>query len=75
MDKLRAKGKCFNCREKGHEQRNCPKLNSMKPLKLAISTRSVQFTKLERLAEEKDQGDTYVGSMSIIINNPVMDIL
>ena len=30
MDTLRAESKCFNCREAGHEQRNCPKLQSMK---------------------------------------------
>ena len=26
MDMLRAEGKCFNCREAGHKQRNCPRL-------------------------------------------------
>ena len=75
MDELRAKGKCFNCKEKGHEQRNCPKLSSMKPLKTAINAGSVRFAKLEQLAEKKNRADTYVGSMSIIGRDPVMDIL
>ena len=54
MDELRAEGRCFNCREKGHEQQNCPKLNSMEPPKSAINTRLIQFASLERLAEKKD---------------------
>ena len=54
MDTLRAEGKCFNCREAGHEQRNCPRLQSMKPPKTAIKAGVIGFTSLEKLAETSE---------------------
>ena len=51
MGMLRAEGKCFNCREAGHEQRNCPRLQSMKPPKTAIKAGAIGFASLEKLAE------------------------
>ena len=65
-DTLRAEGRCFNCHEMGHEQRNCPKLNLMKPPRQAVNTRSIHLTNLDRLAREKDRADAFVGSMSLI---------
>jgi len=75
MDTLRAEGKCFNCQEKGHEQRNCPRLNMMKPPKSAVKAGSIRFAYMDKLAEMKDRADTYVGSMSIIEADPIMDKL
>ena len=75
LDNLRAEGRCFNCHEQGHEQRNCPKLNSMKPPKSTIKTGSIRFAHLDKLAERKDRADVYIGSMSIIGSDPVLDRL
>ena len=65
LDKLRAQGKCFNCYETGHEQRNCPKLNTMKLPKPAVRTGAVNLSKMDKLAEKKDRADIYVGQVSI----------
>ena len=75
MDKLRVGGKCFNCREAGHEQRNCPKLQSMKLLRTAIKTRVIRFALLEKLAEMSEESDVWVRSMSIIRDDLIMDKL
>ena len=72
-DTLRAEGRCFNCQEPGHEQRNCPKLNSMKPPRTAVNTGSIRLTNLDRLAREKDRADAFVGSMSLIGYDNVED--
>ena len=65
LDELRAQGKCFNCYETGHKQRNCPKLNAMKPPKPAVRTSTVNLSKMDKLAEKKDRADIYVGRVSI----------
>jgi Holliday junction resolvase RusA-like endonuclease len=75
LDALRAEGKCFNCRETGHEQRNCPKLQSMKPPKAAITAGSVRFTQMEKLAAKKEQADILVGSILVIESDPIADEL
>jgi len=75
LDELRAEGKCFNCREKGHEQRNCPKLSSMKPPKPAIKTGSISFTKMEKLADRKQRADIYAGHISMIESDQIADEL
>ena len=75
MNSLRAEGKCFNCQETGHEQRNCPKLNSMRLPKPVIKARSISFIKMEELAERKARADVYVGSIGIIEPDPIADEL
>jgi hypothetical protein len=73
MDNLRAEGKCFNCRETGHEQRNCPKLNSMRPPRQAIKAGAISFTKMEELADRKEKADIYVGNVSIEETDPIAE--
>ena len=73
MNVLRAKGKCFNCRERGHKQWNCLELNSMKPPKPAIKAGAMSFIKMEELAEHKARADIYIGSIGIIGSNPIKE--
>ena len=75
LDALRAEGRCFNCREVGHEQRNCPKLNSMRPPKPAVKTGSISIAKIEKLAERKEKADLYVGSISMVADDPIAEQL
>ena len=75
MNSLRAEGKCFNCRETGHEQRNCPKLNLMRPPKPVIKAGSISFAKMEELAERKARVDVYVRSIGIVEPDPITDEL
>ena len=75
LDTLRAEGRCFHCQEQGHEQRNCPKLSSMKPPRHAIKAGSIRFAQLDRLAEQKERADAYVGSMSVIDGDPFLEEL
>ena len=73
LDALRAAGKCFNCRETGHEQRNCPKLNSMRPPRPAIGSGSISFAKMEELADRKEKADIYLGHVSLNGSDPIAD--
>jgi hypothetical protein len=66
-DRLRGEGKCFNCEEKGHEIRNCPKLHSMKPPQMR--TGSVRFDEMERLSQQRDQADAYVGRIQVLLSD------
>ena len=75
MDMLRAEGKCFNCREAGHEQRNCPRLQSMKLPMTAIKAGAIGFASLEKLVEMSEESDIWVGSMSIVRNDPIAEEL
>ena len=75
MDTLRAEGKCFNCREAGHKQRNCPRLQSMKPPKMAIKVGVIGFASLEKLAEMSEESDVWVGSMSIVRKDLIVEEL
>ena len=75
IDMLRAEGKCFNCREAGHKQRNSPRLQSMKPPKMAIKAGAIGFTLLEKLVETSEESDVWVGSMLIIRNDPITEEL
>ena len=75
LDELRAKGKCFNCEQMGHEQCNCPKLQSMKPPKQTVNTGSIYFAKMEKLVEQKEQADVYLGNVMMTGSNPILDEL
>ena len=68
-------GKCFNCREAGHEQRNCPKLQSMKPPRMAIKAGAIRFALLEKLVETSEESNVWVRSMLIARNDLIMDKL
>ena len=75
MDTLRAEGKCFNCQQTGHEQRNCPKLNSMKPPKPIIRTGAMSLANMDKLAKQKDEADIYFGHISIQEADPIAEDL
>ena len=61
---VRAQGKCFNCYEMGHEQRNCLKLNAMKLPRPTVRTGVINLSKMDKLAK-KDRADIYVCHVSI----------
>ena len=75
LDELRAKGKCFNCRQIGHKQRNCPKLQSMKPPKQTVNTGSIRFAKMEKLVEQKEQANVYLRNITMTGSDPISDKL
>ncbi|KAJ3474470.1 hypothetical protein NLI96_g12440 [Meripilus lineatus] len=52
-DRLRAEGRCFNCKDIGHESRNCPKRKTAKAPTMHAG--SVRFDKLEQLAKQARQ--------------------
>ncbi|EPQ49956.1 hypothetical protein GLOTRDRAFT_134407 [Gloeophyllum trabeum ATCC 11539] len=57
MDELRSAGKCFNCREVGHNSRNCPDRHSARAPRLRsanIRASSVNIGRLEQLTKEQD---------------------
>ena len=75
MDSLRAEGKCFNCHETGHEQRNCPKLNKMKPPQPFIRTGAINLAKMDHLAEQKEKAEIYCGRISVGSPDPIAEEL
>ena len=75
LDKLRAEGKCFNCRQTGHEQRNCPKLQSMKPPRPSINAGSISLVNMDKLAAEKEKVDVFLGSVAIAEFDPIAEEL
>ena len=75
MDTLRAEGKCFNCQQTGHEQRNCPKLSAMKPPKPAIRTGAMSLANMDKLAKQKEEADVYFGHISIEETDPITEEL
>jgi len=74
LDELRAEGKCFNCRQPGHEQRNCPKLQSMRPPRPGVGAGAVSFAKMEKLAAKKEKADVYVGNVRIMTADPIAEL-
>ncbi|KAI0323422.1 hypothetical protein GY45DRAFT_1211891, partial [Cubamyces sp. BRFM 1775] len=60
-DQLRAEGRCFNCREAGHQSSNCPARKTAKaPPGVGLQAGAVNFETLEKLAERarRTHGDT-----------------
>ena len=62
-DQLRAEGKCFQCEQQGHSQRDCPELNTLRPPRMRVN--NVEIARLERLAKAKDKADLQVGHVSL----------
>ena len=60
-DQLCAEGKCFHCEQLGHSQRDCPKLNTLKPP--TVRANNVSIARLERISKKKDKVDLQVGSV------------
>ena len=60
-DQLRAAGKCFQCEEVGHDQRNCPRLNSMK--RPMMKAGNIEIARMERLSNVREPADIRVNSM------------
>ena len=70
-DQLRAEGKCFQCEQPGHSQRDCPELNTLRPPNVRVN--NVEIARLERLAKVKDRADLQVGHISLETNDPSED--
>lgn len=66
LNQLRAEGRCFNCKQEGHDARNCPKSQMATAPK--ISTGSVRIAKLQKLANEKQQMETKLFAIAINTN-------
>ncbi|EPQ50089.1 hypothetical protein GLOTRDRAFT_97238 [Gloeophyllum trabeum ATCC 11539] len=60
-DRLRAEGRCFSCKEAGHESRNCPKRHEAKAPRLGAG--SIRFAELETLAKQKHDATIEVSSV------------
>ena len=58
-DQLHVEGKCFQCEQLGHSQRDCPELNTLRPPNMRVN--NVEIARLERLAKVKDKADLQVG--------------
>lgn len=52
LNKLRAQGRCFDCRKEGHDTWNCPSRHTAPAPRIHSS--AVNFKTLERLAYERD---------------------
>ncbi|KAJ7495192.1 hypothetical protein FB451DRAFT_1163931 [Mycena latifolia] len=62
-DRLRAEGRCFNCRDIGHESRNCPDRQTAKGPTLKAG--SVKFSGLDGRATAAREANLRVGAVSI----------
>jgi hypothetical protein len=61
-EQLRAAGKRFQCEEKGHDQRNCPKLYSVR--RPTVNVNNIDLVCLKRLSVSNNAADIRVGAMS-----------
>ena len=70
-DQLRAAGKCFQCEETGHDQRNCPKLHAMR--RPAIHAGNIDIARLERLSNRKNEADLRVNAMAFDLEGAISE--
>ncbi|OSD01905.1 hypothetical protein PYCCODRAFT_1354674, partial [Trametes coccinea BRFM310] len=70
-DRLRAEGRCFSCKETGHQSSNCPARKTARappPTGSRIHVGAVNFARLDELAEhvkELDKDSLYAGAVSL----------
>ena len=62
-DELRAAGKCSQCEETGHDQRNCPKLHSVR--RPTVNVTNIELARRQRMAQVRNSQDVHVGIMSV----------
>ena len=73
MNQLRSEGRCFHCKKEGHEARNCPDRKILNAPRTSrnnknqgkVSSSSIRFSKIERLAKKKTEIDMNLFSMRI----------
>ncbi|KAJ7208904.1 hypothetical protein GGX14DRAFT_566600 [Mycena pura] len=63
-ERLRAEGRCFTCKEVGHESRNCPQRQTAKPP--TAKTSSVKLSSLEQRATAAREAEIRVSTMRVI---------
>ena len=68
---MRTEGKCFQCEQPGHSQRDCPELNTLRPPNVRVN--NVEIARLKRLARVKDKADLQVGHILLETNDPSED--
>ncbi|KAI0339835.1 hypothetical protein BDW22DRAFT_1431324 [Trametopsis cervina] len=66
-NKQRAEDHCFNCSEVGHKSRNCPDHKKAKVPKMLMS--SVNFKRLEKMADEARRASVQVAAVSVSSND------
>lgn len=67
-DKMRAEGRCFECKEIGHQSRNCPKRHEAKAPKVSVGAVRYEYLRnvnLDKLTDEKLAAGARVASVSI----------
>ncbi|KAL7284480.1 hypothetical protein ACG7TL_001771 [Trametes sanguinea] len=68
-DRLRAEGRCFTCKETGHQSSNCPTRKTAKAPRIpGLQAGAVNFEDLEQLAEKvrrSNDSPLFVGCMSL----------
>ncbi|TFK78449.1 hypothetical protein K466DRAFT_453164, partial [Polyporus arcularius HHB13444] len=72
-DKLRAEGRCFSCRDTGHESRNCPKRKTARAPHISVGAASVSFAELEQMAARARQSAKGIFVGSVHIGMPATD--
>ena len=63
QDKLRAMGKCFQCEETGHNQRNCPKLHSIR--RPNVNATNIESARRQRMVRVRNSQDVHVSMMRV----------
>ena len=69
-DELRAAGKCFQCEETEHDQRNCPKLHSMR--RPAVNATRIEAARQEQVSGTRGTPEIRLNVMALL---PEADIL
>lgn len=67
LNELRAQGKCFNCKQTGHDARNCPSRHNAPAPK--IMSNAVNFDKLKKLEKQREKME--INSLMLCTMRPV----